>query len=1095
MAEKRVSVRLVASGGQRVRAELEGIGKAGKQSFGRMRGDLDVVNARLAAFARKVRIAAAASAAAAAATAASMVRSGLRTIDAQAKLAQSLDTTVASIQALERAGELAGVSMGQIEQATLQLTRRLSQASAGTGPAVEALDRLGLSAQSLQKIALDKRLALIQDALAKMVPQAERAGVAARLFGDRAGLVFARIDSATLRQATQDLRDFGVAVSEHDGEQIERTNDALSRLGLAWTGVSNRMAIAAAPALESIANASAGVVKYFDDIVVAGAALTFTLTTVGTVLTGTTAAAGLATAAMTALRVAMLAIPHLAIAAGIATLVNRVRNLKDETLSLNDALNRLGVLDARVAILRNDLSGSVLSTMEGLARAEGEKDAIAYARGFMAQIATQGEDALNGFWNQYASSAPGSDEAALQAFGFDAFASQAEAAGVAANELRQAFAALAANSTEAERRAERFMHRALTGLRNLQEETGLGEAALRSLGGALDDLRQAGGAGEQFAALEQLRDTLTGISREGLGDAQVQNLDALLGDVVALQDKIRPLAELVGDPRDTTRQVADLELAMRALANATGDLPGSIDPGTAQATAATRQLRRELEVAERAKRSLASVDAARSIVATADAARALAGHLGLAADQAVVYDAMLAAIGNSNSFGQQASALADVLQYLERTADGASAVDREARAVYESLLKALGVAISFESAIAGSSEQARQLAGRLGQAASQMAGFADSAKAALKEAQLRLEFRDDPVELARQLSLARSSPGIDAIKRDLAAKGFVASEIRSRTADLRDQAQATADIAAETARINVEMRTLDKASRGASRGVSEHAADAGRWIERTRTASERLADELRDLAELNELGFFSEHPQAYARAVALVNEEFAKTEFAGFYKGIESISDALVGVIAKGESLRKAFSRVLQTMASEILSSNIKGLLADMLNPTGGGAGGLIGRIVNGLFGGGFDFGAGGGLPTGSNIPIPTPRPSVLHDGGIAGLSGSRRAVPALAFAHAPRLHGGGWPGLRPDEVPAILERGERVLAKNEASRYGRLRGEAVLRIEVPEGFSAEQVGQINGIAINITKAAFKQYDSNIAPRVRQVVQDPRRIG
>jgi hypothetical protein len=37
-----------------------------------------------------------------------MVRSGLATVDAQAKLAQSLGTTVASIQVLERAGELAG---------------------------------------------------------------------------------------------------------------------------------------------------------------------------------------------------------------------------------------------------------------------------------------------------------------------------------------------------------------------------------------------------------------------------------------------------------------------------------------------------------------------------------------------------------------------------------------------------------------------------------------------------------------------------------------------------------------------------------------------------------------------------------------------------------------------------------------------------------------------------------------------------------------------------------------------------------------------------------------------------------------------------
>lgn len=44
--------------------------------------------------------------------------------------------------------------------------------------------------------------------------------------------------------------------------------------------------------------------------------------------------------------------------------------------------------------------------------------------------------------------------------------------------------------------------------------------------------------------------------------------------------------------------------------------------------------------------------------------------------------------------------------------------------------------------------------------------------------------------------------------------------------------------------------------------------------------------------------------------------------------------------------------------------------------------------------------------------------------------------VPAMAFASAPRMHGGGWAGLRPDEVPAILQKGERVLNRREAAQY-----------------------------------------------------------
>jgi hypothetical protein len=129
MAEKRVSVRLAATGGRQVRSELEGVGEAGKRGFGRLSQEMEAANRRLAGFARRVRVAAAAAVAAATAAGVAMVRSGLQTVDAQAKLAASLDTTVASIQVLERAGDLAGVSMGQVEQATMQLTRRLSPGS------------------------------------------------------------------------------------------------------------------------------------------------------------------------------------------------------------------------------------------------------------------------------------------------------------------------------------------------------------------------------------------------------------------------------------------------------------------------------------------------------------------------------------------------------------------------------------------------------------------------------------------------------------------------------------------------------------------------------------------------------------------------------------------------------------------------------------------------------------------------------------------------------------------------------------------------------------------------------------------------------
>jgi hypothetical protein len=183
-----------------VRAELEGIGEAGTKGFGRLSREMELANARLAAFAQRARIAAAAAAAALAAAATAAIRSALSTVDAQAKLAASLGTTVESIQVLERAGDLAGVSMGEIEQATKRLTTRLSEAAGGSGAAAKALERLQLKAADLQALPLDQRIAAIQDALNRYVPEGERAAVASDLFGDRAALALLRIDTETLRQ-------------------------------------------------------------------------------------------------------------------------------------------------------------------------------------------------------------------------------------------------------------------------------------------------------------------------------------------------------------------------------------------------------------------------------------------------------------------------------------------------------------------------------------------------------------------------------------------------------------------------------------------------------------------------------------------------------------------------------------------------------------------------------------------------------------------------------------------------------------------------------------------------------------------------------
>jgi hypothetical protein len=113
----------------------------------------------------------------------------------------------------------------------------------------------------------------------------------------------------------------------------------------------------------------------------------------------------------------------------------------------------------------------------------------------------------------------------------------------------------------------------------------------------------------------------------------------------------------------------------------------------------------------------------------------------------------------------------------------------------------------------------------------------------------------------------------------------------------------------------------------------------------------------------------------------------------------------------------------------------------------------------------------------------------VKHAGGMVGAPGPGRMVPALAFAGAPRLHNGGWAGLRPDEVPAILQRGERVLSRAEvAAGMGRGSGAAGVTISI------DARGAQAGVAEQID-AKLRAAIPEIARLAKASVADGRRRG
>ena len=159
-----------------------------------------------------------------------------------------------------------------------------------------------------------------------------------------------------------------------------------------------------------------------------------------------------------------------------------------------------------------------------------------------------------------------------------------------------------------------------------------------------------------------------------------------------------------------------------------------------------------------------------------------------------------------------------------------------------------------------------------------------------------------------------------------------------------------------------------------------------------------------------------------------------------FTKAADDVNSALVDMATTGKFNMKSLASEVQSLEKDVLNSFFK------QNVTGP----IAGWFGNLLSGGAAPAGAGdaGGGIFGSLFS------SIFHEGGVVGqTSASRRAVPSLLFAGAPRFHD----GLAADEFPAILQRGETVIPKN-----GKQGMNVIMNISTPNVQSfAESKGQI----------------------------------
>lgn len=185
-----------------------------------------------------------------------LIKQGLAAGDSLAKTADKIGVTTEALAGMRHAAELTGVSTETMDMALQRFTRRASEAAIGTGEAQGALKELGINAEELVKLPLDKQMEVVADAMGGLGTQSDRVRIAMKLF-DSEGVALVNTlgdGSAALREMIAEADHLGLALSRTDTAQIEAANDAFTRAKGVITGLTNQFAVAFAPVLEAIAN-------------------------------------------------------------------------------------------------------------------------------------------------------------------------------------------------------------------------------------------------------------------------------------------------------------------------------------------------------------------------------------------------------------------------------------------------------------------------------------------------------------------------------------------------------------------------------------------------------------------------------------------------------------------------------------------------------------------------------------------------------------------------------------------------------------------------------------------------------------------------
>lgn len=334
--------------------------------------------------------------------------------------------------------------------------------------------------------------------------------------------------------------------------------------------------------------------------------------------------------------------------------------------------------------------------------------------------------------------------------------------------------------------------------------------------------------------------------------------------------------------------------------------------------------------------------------------------------------------------------------------------------------------------------------------------------------------------------LEKQLTDLQKVNEELVAQQTRQEEIKHLNDQLNNQLKMKKNLVAEANSLE-EAGQISEAERAEKiRSINDETNEGLKErMDQLRQFAEEMKDDLtpEQLAEINaELAAM----EAELSSVTGTFTDMDKMLSEGILEGIQTSFQSIATEIAMAEAGVQSWKEALQNMGVTVAR-----FFADFLMKISQAI--LKQMILNALANAGFGGMSNAAVSMGGALNA-----AVNHSGGTVGDkssgsgSRSRGSVPASWFANAPRYHNGGLPGLKSDEVPTILQKGEEVLSKDDPNNVLNQKGKGpaggqqpmsarfVLvddRSKVPEAMNSPEGEQV-----------FTEYLSRNALSVRQIL-------